>query len=284
MRMGPAILLLFSLSACHANSHDVDNEDTFQIQKEIINSEKVVNDRPILNRSQLIEKTLKTSYPQMISKLDKNYIFMSNGDSILFDDGEEKEFLALLDDSDVEDMFKEAYKLPEGSPEYLFDPGRGRSEALFKAMYGKSAKEVEHNLTTVDWFGQKVKFNKINGAADSLRAVAKELKSHPEFKPYLKSSGTFYWRPVRGAKRMSAHSYGIAFDIGVDKSNYWQWSLGSNDELKEVEYKNKIPLEIVEIFQKYGFIWGGAWYHYDTMHFEFRPDLLLYAKLSETSN
>ncbi|MDD5211432.1 MAG: M15 family metallopeptidase, partial [Sulfuricurvum sp.] len=25
---------------------------------------------------------------------------------------------------------------------------------------------------------------------------------------------------------------------------------------------------------KYGFIWGGRWYHYDTMHFEYRPELL----------
>ena len=23
-----------------------------------------------------------------------------------------------------------------------------------------------------------------------------------------------------------------------------------------------------------GFIWGGRWYHYDTMHFEYRPELL----------
>ena len=24
----------------------------------------------------------------------------------------------------------------------------------------------------------------------------------------------------------------------------------------------------------HGFIWGGKWYHYDTMHFEFRPELV----------
>ncbi|MEJ2663631.1 MAG: M15 family metallopeptidase, partial [Spirochaetia bacterium] len=28
-------------------------------------------------------------------------------------------------------------------------------------------------------------------------------------------------------------------------------------------------------FEKYGFIWGGKWYHYDTMHFEYRPELLV---------
>ena len=33
-------------------------------------------------------------------------------------------------------------------------------------------------------------------------------------------------------------------------------------------------LLIVEIFERHGFIWGGKWYHYDTMHFEYRPELL----------
>ena len=31
---------------------------------------------------------------------------------------------------------------------------------------------------------------------------------------------------------------------------------------------------IVKVFEKYGFIWGGRWYHYDTMHFEYRPEFL----------
>ena len=34
------------------------------------------------------------------------------------------------------------------------------------------------------------------------------------------------------------------------------------------------PHKIVEIFERHGFIWGGKWYHYDTMHFEYRPELL----------
>ncbi|WP_265937085.1 M15 family metallopeptidase [Aliarcobacter butzleri] len=29
------------------------------------------------------------------------------------------------------------------------------------------------------------------------------------------------------------------------------------------------------MFEKYGFIWGGRWYHFDTMHFEYRPELLV---------
>jgi hypothetical protein len=30
--------------------------------------------------------------------------------------------------------------------------------------------------------------------------------------------------------------------------------------------------EIVDIFERRGFVWGGKWYRYDTMHFEYRPE------------
>lgn len=224
-------------------------------------------------------QALLDAYPENIIAFDDNKIILTSGDKIVFDDGLSKDFIGRLDNCDIEDMFYEAYALPDPVPDYQFDPGRSRSEALFKAMYGNSANAVQKKLVPVDWFGQKVQFTSVNGAADSLKAVAKEISLYPELRPYLKSSGTFYWRPVRGAKRMSAHSYGIAFDIGVDKSDYWQWRSGSKDENKKIKYSNRIPLQIVEIFQKHGFIWGGAWYHFDTMHFEFRPELLIYAEL-----
>jgi hypothetical protein len=41
-----------------------------------------------------------------------------------------------------------------------------------------------------------------------------------------------------------------------------------------IPYRNVIPHGIVDIFEKHGFIWGGKWYHYDTMHFEYRPELV----------
>lgn len=242
-------------------------------------AEEVMENEETVEASQMPAQSLALleAYPDCIKEIKDNFVVMVSGDKLVYDDGKQKDFMGRLDDSDIEDMFYDVYTLPDPKPAFQFDPGRSRSEALFKAMYGSSAEEVRKKLVDVEWIGERVKFMSVNGAADSLRAVARELTGYPELRPYLKSSGTFYWRPVRGAKRMSAHSYGIAFDIGVDKSDYWLWKSGSNDENKPVEYANRIPREIVEIFQKHGFIWGGAWYHYDTMHFEFRPELLKYA-------
>lgn len=219
-------------------------------------------------------QALAEAYPDIVTGYRNNMIIFADGDSMVYDDGRNKDFATMLDDSDIEDMFAIAYDGSGNDPGYLVDPGRSRCDALFKKMYGASASEVRSRLEDVDWFGEKVVFNRMNGAADSLRAVAAEIAGYPELRQFLKSSGTFNWRQVRGAKRMSAHSYGIAFDIGVEHSDYWLWKNPGASETDSISYRNRIPRPIVEIFQRHGFIWGGAWYHFDTMHFEFRPELI----------
>ena len=223
-------------------------------------------------------RALLDGYPDCIKGYDHGALIMADGSTLVYDDGKEKDFVTMLDNSDPEDMFSMTYRV-QNPPEYLADAGRSRCEVLFKKMYGSSAAEVQRRLVDVAWFGQTVKFTSVNGGADSLRAVAAELASYPDLRPYLKSSGTFYWRTVRGARRQSAHSYGIAFDIGVDHSDYWLWKNAGASETDRVQYANRIPLRIVEIFQRHGFIWGGAWYHFDTMHFEYRPEILRFAGL-----
>ena len=220
-------------------------------------------------------KILMKSYPNFIKGYENGHLLMSDDSKIQYDDGRQKTFEQKLDDADPEDMFAFKYDRKSWTPEYLQDAGRSRCEQLFKKMYGNSAAEVSKNLVAVPWAGGKVQFTKINGAADSLRAVAKELEKHPELRSYLKSSGTFYWRKVRGANRQSAHSYGMTIDIAVAKSDYWLWKNPGKKETDKIVYANKFPKELVLIFEKHGFIWGGRWYHYDTMHFEFRPEILM---------
>lgn len=227
-------------------------------------------------------QALIDTYPDCITGFDNGDIVFADGSRMEYDDMIPKSFTDMLDHSDIEDMFKTRYSV-EGKPAYIADPGRSRCEALFRKMYGSNEKEVRKNLVTVDWFGQKVRFTSVNGAAEQLRKVAHELSHHPELRKYLRSSGAFYWRKVRGAPRLSAHSYGIAFDIAVPHADYWRWSHPKASETDSITYRNRIPAEIVRIFERHGFIWGGAWYHYDTMHFEYRPELLRHAKLTETA-
>lgn len=225
-------------------------------------------------------------YPDHVKAYRDGKLVMADGSTITYDDGRDKTFIEKLDDADPEDMFAFDYDMTTWTPGYLQDAGRSRCEALFKKMYGSSAAAVQKHLVTVNWFGQKLRFTSVNGAADSLRAVAAELARHPSLKKHLRSSGTFYWRQVRGAKRLSAHSYGMTIDIGVTGGggggDYWQWKNPGKGETARITYSNHMPHEVVEIFERHGFIWGGRWYHYDTMHFEFRPEILLNEQLKQT--
>ena len=233
-----------------------------------VNEEEVIDTLP-----QGVRK-LMAVYAECLIGYSDGYLLTANGERILYDDGAEKDFATMLDNSDPQDMFTMPYDTITEKPPYLSDAGRSRCEQLFKSMYGHSEEEVKSNLVKVPWFGQKIPFTKVNGAADSLLVVASKLEHHPEYHQYMKQSSSFYWRTVRGAKRQSAHSYGIAIDINTSFSNYWLWSNPGAKETDTIRYVNRIPLELVHIFEKHGFIWGGRWYHYDTMHFEFRPELL----------
>lgn len=220
-------------------------------------------------------RALLASYPDFIKSYSDGRLTLSNGEEVIYDDKKEKTFVERMDGADIEDMFTQPYDTSVWMPSRNYDPGRIRNEKLMKYMYGATAQEVSKNLVKVKWFGQQLRFSKINGAADSLRAVEKELSALPaSYRKYFDQSSTFNWRKVRGSDRLSAHSYGMTIDICTKYSDFWRWKNPGKEEMDEINYVNRIPKEIIRIFEKHGFISGARWYHYDTMHFEFRPDLI----------
>ena len=266
------ILIFCILTVCCGNL--TENKDSQMLSSDSLS----VSEDSIIVVSDTIPSYAKkviTAYPDFDIKYSGNRLIFADGTTILCDDGKLKSFTEKLDDCDIEDMFSMTYNVNSVIPSYLNDCGRGRNEELYKKMYGSNETVARKNLVSVEWFGQKILFSKINGASDQLSKVASDLERKPQLRKYLTNASSFYWRKVRGANRQSAHSYGIAIDINTTFSNYWLWSNPKCSETDKLRYENKIPLEIVEVFEKYGFIWGGRWYHYDTMHFEYRPELLL---------
>ena len=164
------------------------------------------------------------------------------------------------------------------APARDFDPGRVRVEALFRALYGDCRKGALAKTRKVPWVpkhgGGSVTFTTAQGADKALEAVSEELDRLPaSFTKYLApSAGTYNCRAIAGTERMSMHAYAAAIDINTKQTTYWQWVKPGADGL--YHWSNKIPPEIVAAFEKHGFIWGGRWYHFDTMHFEYRPELL----------
>lgn len=153
---------------------------------------------------------------------------------------------------------------PEGD-----DPGRSRNSEFLAKMYGDCRRdEVVARLVPVPWLdGHSVRMTEVNHVDRHLAAVARELEA-PELRRFLwPMGGTYICRPVADTGQPSMHSYGAAIDINVGVSDYWLWRHGA-------PWLNRVPDEIVAAFERHGFIWGGRWSHYDTMHFEYRPELL----------
>jgi len=227
-------------------------------------------------------KLLMAAYPEWIAGIGKNEIVFNDKSTLPYDDGKRnKSWDDLLNKPSLRDQFYFGYKrgTPLHPPAKNEDPGRIRNEAFFKKMYGNTEEEVKKNLVEIAWLpntaNQKVRITKINKVNEKLIAVSNELDKHPALTKYLKNiGGTFKWRYIKGTKRLSEHSFGIAIDINTSFSNYWMWDCKCSNEQDSLHYSNRIPLEIVNAFEKQGFIWGGKWYHYDTMHFEYRPELL----------
>ena len=133
------------------------------------------------------------------------------------------------------------------------DPGRFRNTAFFDKMYGDCDKgETQKHLTDIRWFTGKVRVTTVNGVAERLRAVAMEIDHLPKnIKRYAyPSAGAFNCRVVKDTGKRSMHAYGAAIDINTAFSDYWLWRKGG--------YRNRIPYEIVEIFERHGFIFGVA--------------------------
>ena len=224
---------------------------------------------------------LVSAYPNALAGHDDTMLRWRDGTIMPVADGtENKPFRELLRHASIADQFRIPY--PQGPldkpPAVDADPGRFRNTAFFTKMYGDCQKdEVSPRLVSLAWlpktWGETISITSINGVDAQLRAVSAEVDALPEKikRAAYPIAGTYTCRAVADTGEPSAHGYGIAIDLNLAFSDYWYWRPHSGP----IVYRNRMPEEIVAIFENHGFIWGGKWSHFDTMHFEFRPELLV---------
>jgi D-alanyl-D-alanine carboxypeptidase len=223
---------------------------------------------------------LVRAYPDFLAGFDGVNLIWRDGTRMPVGDGRsDKSLEEQLRSGSILDQLRLPY--PVGTP--LFpapqqDPGRVRNRALFDKMYGDCRLgQVAPALVPVVWlpktWGHVLHITSINGVDRQLAAVSSELDALPsEVKKHLYPLGGVYaCRPVADTGQTSMHAWGAAIDINPAVSDYWLWRRPAGGI---PAYTNRIPPEVVEAFERHGFIWGGRWAHFDTMHFEYRPELL----------
>ena len=223
---------------------------------------------------------LIAAYPDFLARYDERDLIWKDGTRMALLSGQgNRSPDEIIEHPFIEDIF--AWDYPAGAvpapPINGADPGRARPTEFFAKMYGDCrSNSVFKNLAAVTWVdGTQIMFSTVNNANRALAAVVEDLKSlGSNFAQYISpAAGTYSCRVIAGTDLTSMHSYGAAIDINTSYSDYWRWSRG-----KRAIWRNQIPMEIVSAFERHGFIWGGRWTHFDTMHFEYRPELLLAAK------
>jgi hypothetical protein len=221
---------------------------------------------------------LVARYPDHLARIE--------GDDLVWRDGTrmptgarlpERPFAQMLADASLADQLRQAYAPgpPAGPPPREHSPGRLRHTAFFTKMYGDCRAAAGGPRRNVTWMPrsapQPLQVATTNDVATRLERVIAALETLPDrTRAHLvPSAGTYACRAVADTGLPSMHGTGAAIDIATRHSDYWFWARARGD----IPYRNRIPFEIVEAFEAERFVWGGKWYHYDTMHFEYRPEL-----------
>lgn len=230
--------------------------------------------------------SLMVSYSKYIKGIEKNeegkvYLLLNSGKKILYDDKKAKNSWQKSSNPDLQDMLEQIYPLSdlkEILPNH-FNPGCIRVYPLLHEAYGTNKNKILANLVKVSIGYKYVEFNQNNMASDALKSVMKELlplsrQNHKVYSASFPSSGTFNYRLIGGTNRLSSHAFGIAIDLHSNKYDYWRWATRDEGQ-KRI---NSYPQEVVHIFEKYGFVWGGKWGNFDIMHYEYRPEIIYKAR------
>ncbi|ERI91794.1 hypothetical protein HMPREF1982_02837 [Clostridiales bacterium oral taxon 876 str. F0540] len=235
---------------------------------------------------------LMMAYPEYVTGVQKDnnghvYLVMKSGQKILYDDKKQKSFEEKLNNPDLQDMMEQVYPLTSVTKlmDKNFDPGRSRVYGLVNDVYGSSRQQIEKNLISVSTNYGVYRFNKNNKAAESLKSAFKELselaKTNNKIGGFLSPcQGTYNYRVISGTGRLSPHAYGVAIDLASDKRDYWKWASPEQGEKRLLSYSK----EVAEVFEKNNFVWGGKWGHFDILHFEYRPEIIMKARYFKNEN
>jgi hypothetical protein len=166
------------------------------------------------------------------------------------------------------------------------NPGAVRSP-FYEALWQTRSREESYSQQQwIDFLGRQVQIHRgiiapLNRAEARILALA---ENDPEIRGWLNNLASitgWNWRNIAGSGSRSFHSYGIAVDLLMKTQpgmeTYWQWTAAKGIDWRSVpaEKRQNPPVAVIRVFEEQGFIWGGRWPRYDTMHFEYHPELLI---------
>ncbi len=184
---------------------------------------------------------------------------------------------ASLDDETVERLKRMPDELKNAPPTH---------PAFYTVLYGgRTEKALWARQRKTRFLGKALNVHEmivspLKEVETDILAAAERSERVKNFLKEIHYAGAYNFRRIRGQQELSRHSYGVAVDIlpkgRAARKTYWLWILEEDPEWPRYPLAKRWmpPDEVVRIFEEHGFVWGGKWLDYDTMHFEYRPEML----------
>ncbi|MDR0376908.1 MAG: M15 family metallopeptidase [Spirochaetaceae bacterium] len=162
-----------------------------------------------------------------------------------------------------------------------------RSQHFYDALWqAHTREEAYERVKTIRFFNRNVlvHYAILEEIALVEARILRDAQTDPLVREWIRSIETlsgWAWRDIADTQSRSFHAYGTAVDIlpasRSGRETYWLWTSQYNPQWWEVPFTRRLhpPDKIITAFEAYGFIWGGKWLFYDTMHFEYRPEIFL---------
>lgn len=173
-----------------------------------------------------------------------------------------------------------------GSYRLTVNPGATRSPFFETIWQSRDRAEAFSRQKWIGFLGRSVQIHQdIAVPLGQVQARIQEAaKTSPDIQRWIKNLQSitgWNWRNVAGSESRSFHAYGVAVDllmkVEAGMETYWQWTAAKGIDWRSVpaEKRQNPPAAVIRAFEEQGFIWGGRWPRYDTMHFEYHPELLI---------
>jgi hypothetical protein len=164
--------------------------------------------------------------------------------------------------------------------------GAARSPFYENLWQARTREEAFSQQRWITFLGWSVQVHRgIAAPLDRAQArIAALAETDPEIQGWIKNLHSitgWNWRNIAGSENRSFHAYGAAVDLLMKAQpgmeTYWRWTAARGIDWRSVpaEKRQNPPAAVIRIFEEQGFIWGGRWSWYDTMHFEYHPELLI---------
>jgi hypothetical protein len=262
------------------------------------------------DRAEQVMKALLTAYPRQIERVEfrnGDWALLLRGSWFYYAGGRilPENLLGSAANINPQPFYNYQKELPAWKPPSAEEAARYREMAnnrnqnplrrsphFFDTLWRINSRgEADQRVKTIRFLGKSVNVHYL--IMENLALVEEKIlaaaKADPQIQAWVNGINTlegWTWRDIAQTQSRSFHAYGLAVDVLPKslggKATYWLWAAGKKPEWWNISYNERYhpPAAVIKAFETYGFVWGGKWLFFDTMHFEYRPEILILGGLT----